>query len=74
MLNEAELFCRFIDDITWISASEISNERNRHALTSAFPSSGLELKFLELTCKKTLHQGNVCFSEYGYFKTELAEF
>ena len=27
VLNEAELFRRFIDDIIWISASEISNER-----------------------------------------------
>jgi len=22
-------------------------------------------------CKKTLHRANVCFSEHGYFKTEL---
>jgi len=22
-------------------------------------------------CKKTLYWANVCFSEYGYFKTEL---
>jgi len=25
-------------------------------------------------CKKTLQWANVCFSEHGYFKTELAEF
>ena len=25
-------------------------------------------------CKKILHLANVCFSEHGYFKTELAEF
>jgi len=25
-------------------------------------------------CKKILHCANVCFSEHGYFKTELAEF
>jgi len=25
-------------------------------------------------CKKILHWANVCFSECGYFKTELAEF
>jgi len=31
--NEAERFRRFIDDIIWISASEISNERIRQALT-----------------------------------------
>jgi len=45
VLNEAELFRRFIDDIIWISASEISNERIRQALTSAFENSGLELTF-----------------------------
>ena len=33
VLNEAELFRRFIDVIIWISASEISNERIRQALT-----------------------------------------
>ena len=36
VLNEAELFRRFINDIIWISASEISNEHIRQALTSAF--------------------------------------
>ena len=45
VLNEAELFRRFIDDIIWISVSEISNERIRQALTSAFENSGLELTF-----------------------------
>ena len=45
VLNEAELFRRFIDDIIWISASEISNERIRQTLTSAFENSGLELTF-----------------------------
>jgi len=49
VLNEAELFRRFIDDIIWISASEISNERIRQALTSAFENSGLELTFRQ-TC------------------------
>ena len=54
MLNEAELFRRFIDDIIWISASEISNERIRQALTSAFENSGLELTFRQAcTAKKT---------------------
>ena len=33
VLNEAEHFHRFIDDKIWISASEISNERIRQALT-----------------------------------------
>jgi len=45
VLNETELFCRFIDVIIWISASETSNERIRQALTSAFEKSGLELTF-----------------------------
>jgi len=31
--NEAERFRRFIDDIIWISTSEILNERIRQALT-----------------------------------------
>ena len=35
----------FSVDIIWISASEISNERIRQALTSAFENSGLELTF-----------------------------
>jgi len=45
VLNEAELFRRFINDIIWSSASEISNERIRQALNSAFENSGLELMF-----------------------------
>ena len=54
MLNEAELFRRFVDDIIWISASEISNERIRQALTSAFENSGLELTFRQAcTAEKT---------------------
>jgi len=42
VLSEAELFRRFIDDIIWISASEISNERIQQALTSVIQNSGLE--------------------------------
>ena len=43
-----------IDDIIWISASEISNERIRQALTSAFENSGLELTFRQAcTAEKT---------------------
>jgi len=54
VLNEVELFPRFIDDIIWISASEISNERIRQALTSAFENSGLELTFRQAcTAEKT---------------------
>ena len=45
VLNEAELFRRFIDVIIWISVSEISNERIRQALASAFENNGLELTF-----------------------------
>jgi len=45
VLNEAELFRRFIDDIIWISVSQISIERIRQALTSAFENSCLELTF-----------------------------
>ena len=39
VLNMAERFRRFIDNIIWISATEISNERIRQALTSAFENS-----------------------------------
>ena len=54
VLNEAELFRRFIDDIIWISASEISNERIWQALTLAFENNGLELTFRQAyTAKKT---------------------
>ena len=54
VLNEAELFSRFIDDIIWISASEISHERIRQALTSAFENSGSELTFRQAcTAEKT---------------------
>ena len=54
VLNETELFCRFIDVIIWISASETSNERIRQALTSAFEKSGLELTFRQAcTVEKT---------------------
>jgi len=34
VLNEAEIFRRFIDDMIWISASETSNECIRQDLTS----------------------------------------
>jgi len=55
VLNEADLFRRFINDIIWISASETSNERIRQALTSAFESSGLELTFRQAyTAEKTV--------------------
>ena len=54
VLNEAEIFRRFIDDIIWISGSEISNERIRQVLTSAFENSGLELTFRQAcTAEKT---------------------
>jgi len=52
VLNETELFRRLI--VIWISASEISNEGIRQALTSACASSGLELTFRQAcTAKKT---------------------
>ena len=38
----------------WISASEVSNERIRQALTSAFKNSGMELTFRQAcTAEKT---------------------
>jgi len=67
VLNEAELFRRFIDDIIWISASEISNERIRQALTSAFENSGLELTFRQAcTAEKT---GEVEFLDVNHCVT-----
>ena len=67
VLNEAELFRRFIDDIIWISASEMSNERIGQALTSAFESSGLELTFRQAcTAEKT---GEVEFLDVNHCVT-----
>jgi len=67
VLNEAELFRRFIDDIIWISASEISNERIRQALTSAFENSSLELTFRQAcTTEKT---GKVEFLDVNHCVT-----
>ena len=43
VLNEAELFRRLIDDMSWISASKLLNGRIRQALASAFANSSLEL-------------------------------
>ena len=43
--SEAELFRKLIDDIVWITASEVSKEHIRQMLTSAFAYSGLELTF-----------------------------
>ena len=65
--NEAELFRRFIDDRIWISASEISNERIRQALTSAFENSDLELTFRQAcTAEKT---GEVEFLDVNHCVT-----
>ena len=67
VLNEAELFRRFIDDIIWISASEISNERIQQALTSAFENSGLELTLQQAcTAEKT---GEVEFLDVNHCVT-----
>jgi len=67
VLNEAEVFRRFIDDIIWISASEISNERIRQALTSSFENSGSELTFRQAcTAEKT---GEVEFLDVNHCVT-----
>ena len=72
MLNEAELFRRFIDDIIWISASEISNERIRQALTSAFENRGLELTFRQAcTAENT---GEVEFLDVNHCVTTEVDF
>ena len=72
VLNEAELFRRFIDDITWISASEISNERIRQAITSAFENSGLELTIRQAcTAEKT---GEVAFLDVNHCVTIKDDF
>jgi len=79
VLNEAELFRRFIDDIIWISASEISNERIRQALTSAFENSGLELTFRQAcTAEKTgeveFLDGNHCVTIEDDFVFVIKDF
>ena len=67
VLNEAELFRRFIDVIIWISVSEISNERIRQARISAFENSGLELTFRQAyTAEKT---GEVEFLDVNHCVT-----
>jgi len=67
VLNEAELFRRFIDDIIWISASEVSNECIRQALTSAFENSGLKLTSRQAcTAEKT---GEVEFLDVNHCVT-----
>ena len=72
VLNEAELFRIFIDDIIWIFASEISNERIRQALSSAFENSGLELTFRQAcTAEKT---GEVEFLDVNHCVTIEEDF
>ena len=67
VLNEAEPFRRFIDDIIWISASDASNERIPQALTSAFENSGMELTFRQAcTPEKT---GEVEFLDVNHCVT-----
>jgi len=72
VLNEAEPFRRFIDDIIWIFASEISNERIRQALTSAFENSGLELTYRQ-TCT-TEKTGEVEFLDVNHCVTVEDDF
>jgi len=61
------LHTELIDDIIWISTSEISNERIRQTLTSALENSGLELMFRQAcTDEKT---GQVVFLDVNHCVT-----
>jgi len=47
VLREVVFFRRFVDDVIWITASEMSNERIwQERTTSAFAHHGLEITFL----------------------------
>ena len=77
------------DHVRWqkvISTNEIL-EQSRHSFSGCWqcnanwriqkrkcPMLRQHLHTVFSPCKKTLHWANVCFSEHGYFKTELAEF
>jgi len=50
MASEADGFHRLIDEIFWITASEISSERFRQA----FANTGLELMFLQSLHSRTI--------------------
>jgi len=45
ILGQTELFCRYIDDIVWITDSELKNIGIRSALNTVFKNNGLELTF-----------------------------
>ena len=44
VIHKAKRFCRFINYVIWISASETPNESIQQTLISAFAHIGLELK------------------------------
>jgi len=72
VLSKAELFRRFIDDITGITASEISSESLRQALTSAFANSGQGVTFQEsCTDEQT---GEVEFLDVNHCITTIDDF
>ena len=48
ILEQTELFCRFIDDIVSITDSESTNIGIRSALDTVFKNNGLELTFREI--------------------------
>ena len=51
ILEQIELFCRFIDDNVWITGSESTNIGIRSALNTVFKNNGLEPTFREI-CHK----------------------
>ena len=48
ILEQTELFCRFIDNIVWITDSESTNIGIRSALNTVFKNNGLELTFQQI--------------------------
>ena len=48
ILEQIELFCRFIDDIVWITDSESTNICIRSALYTVYKNNGLKLTFRQI--------------------------
>ena len=48
ILEQTELFRRFIDDIVWVTDSESTNNGIRSSLNTVFKNNGLELTFRQI--------------------------
>jgi len=81
VLNEAELFRRLIDDMSWISASKLLNGRIRQALASAFANSSLELTLRQACAAEQtneveyldVNQGINTADDFGFVTKDFAK-